>query len=332
MLLVMIFVHEFGHFITAKKCNVKVNEFAIGMGPKLFGWGKGETKYSLRALPIGGFCQIEGEDGDSEDARAFTKQKPIKKIAILAAGATMNIVLALVIFLIINCFAPGYYSSYVGEILPDSSFDTSSFEQGDRIVKMDGTAIHYFDDIHLFMNFTDGSPIQITVKRDGEKITETITPMWDEKTARYTLGFQICYTKHTLGSRLKNAWFDTLYSAKCVFLSLKWLVTGKVGLSEMSGPIGIVTVVDSVSEAAETVKIRMLSILNLMGLISVNLGIFNLLPLPALDGGRIVFAAVEGITKKKIKPDFEAAFHTVGLVLLMALALYITISDIQKLF
>lgn len=332
MLLVMIFVHELGHFITAKKCNVKVNEFAIGMGPKIFGWGKGETKYSLRALPIGGFCQIEGEDGDSEDERAFTKQKPIKKIAILAAGATMNIVLALIVFLIINCFVPGYYSSELGEIIPDSPMAESVFQAGDRIVKMDNTSIRYFDDISLFLGFTDGSPIEITVKRDGEKITQTITPAWEEETKRYILGFYTTYKEHTIGSRLKNAWFDTLYSAKCVFLSLKWLFTGKVGLSDMSGPVGIVVAVDSVSEMTQTVRERVLSILNMMGLISVNLGIFNLLPLPALDGGRIVFAAVEGITKKKIKPAFEAAFHAAGLALLMLLALYVTVSDIQKLF
>ncbi len=332
---VMIFIHELGHFISARSFGVHVEEFSMGMGPAIFKKQKGGTLYALRALPLGGYCKMEGEDADSDAPDSFSKLKPWKKLVVLASGAAMNVLLALILFIIVS-FSQGssIYAPQIGYIADGSP--ASAFSVGDKIVKMDNTKINIYADITLKMMDNNGEDIEITVERDGERITKTVTPYKTEN--GYKIGFSPAIVENTPSVALKNGFYETVFSVKTVFWSIKQLVTGKVGLSSLSGPVGVASVVgsavDSVEQTADASVRGLLLFLNIAyiaALIGANLGVMNLLPLPALDGGRIIFILAEMITRKKIPERFEAAVHAAGFALLMLLAVVVTWSDIVKL-
>lgn len=332
---VMIFIHELGHFISARSFGVHVEEFSMGMGPAIIKKQKGGTLYALRALPLGGYCKMEGEDADSDSPDSFSKLKPWKKLVVLASGAAMNVLLALILFIIVS-FSQGssIYAPQIGYIADGSP--ASAFSVGDKIVKMDNTKINIYADITLKMMDNNGEDIEITVERDGERITKTVTPYKTEN--GYKIGFSPAIVENTPSVALKNGFYETVFSVKTVFWSIKQLVTGKVGLSSLSGPVGVASVVgsavDSVEQTADASVRGLLLFLNIAyiaALIGANLGVMNLLPLPALDGGRIIFILAEMITRKKIPERFEAAVHAAGFALLMLLAVVVTWSDIVKL-
>ncbi len=325
----MIFIHEFGHFISARIFGVTVHEFAIGMGPKLISWGKGETKYSLRLIPMGGFVRLEGEDESSEEEGSLSKKPAWQRLIILLSGAFMNILLGFLIFLFLN-FSLGASTNVVQDVVPDSPAEASGILAGDEIVKLNHTKVHTFDDVRYFMYRNGGEEVTVTVERDGERKELSLTPKFAE--GAYQLGVYSAYVEHpSFFQGISLGFYDTLFTVKAVYLSLWDLITGNVGMNEVSGPIGIVSTISDVS-AGLPWWAGLLNILSLMAMITVNLGVFNILPFPALDGGRAVFALLEMVRRKPIKPEHEGYVHAIGFMLLIALMIFVTWSDITKLF
>lgn len=326
----MIFLHELGHFITARLFGVTVHEFALGMGPKIVSFGKGATKYSLRLIPIGGFVRLEGEDEASEKEGALSNKPAWQRLIILVSGAFMNLLLGFLIFLFLN-MALGFSTNVVEKVLPDTPAASAGMEEGDQILKMNHTPIHSVSDVKYFFYRNGGEEVDLLLKRGNEKFHVSVTPQ-EAEGGGYQLGFLGGVEEHpNLFESVRHAYYDTTFVSKVVVLSLKDLLTGKERFSSMSGPVGIVT---TVGEAANQSKWweGVLSVLSLMGMITVNLGIFNLLPFPALDGGRAVFALVEMIRRKPVDPEKEGWVHAVGFMALIALMIAVTWSDIVKLF
>ncbi len=330
----IIFVHEFGHFITARIFKVKVHEFAIGMGPKLFSWGKGETKYSIRAIPMGGFCSMEGEDSDSDDEGSFSRKPKYARAIILATGAAMNIVLG---FLICTAYVGVYYggtgvpTAVVKTTVEDSSV-SEFLEPGDRIVKLNGQKINIKKDIDFAMQDISGGECEITFERAGEKVTKKFKPYeakYADGTPAYLVGITVKTEKANVFNVVKEAFFQTLWMGKLVYVSLGMMLRGQVGMNEISGPVGVVGMM---SESAKSGGINgLLNLLFLGSFISVNIGLMNLLPIPALDGGRIFFVIVEAIRRKPIPPEKEGIVHAIGMILLVGLMLFATWNDIMRL-
>lgn len=325
---IMVLLHEAGHFFTAKKYGVAVHEFSVGMGPKLITVKKGETAYSLRLLPIGGFVSLEGENDvtDNTSPRAFSNIAPLKRIVILAAGAAMNIILGWIIFTIIN-MSTGVTPSTVGGIAENFADKQQILQKGDEIVYLNSVRTHTFDDVALFMSRADGSDIEISYKRNGKTEKASFTPIKSE--AGYKLGVEFAAKKESLPTCALYGVYDTIYITKAVFLSLGDLITGRESLDALSGPVEIVSVVGTVTKSSG--RYTLINILYLFAMITVNLGIFNLLPLPALDGGSIIFAFYELLTKKKVKPEIIGYTGAIGFALLMLLAAYVTVGDIRAL-
>lgn len=325
----LIFIHEFGHFLTAKLSGMTVHEFSIGMGPKLFGFTKGGTAYSLRLLPIGGYVKLEGEDGDSNDPDAFCNKSAFRRFCVLFAGAFMNIVLGFLIFVIIFSSGATLASNTIDTVLPGSVFEDEGIQKGDRIISMSGeiysAGIHSYQDISMFISVNGDKTAKITFERDGKRFTKEITPRYNQDEKRSLFGFTPLYSNVTPLNVLYYAFWQCVFVIKSVFLSIWWLIAGIVPASAMSGPVGIV------NEIGNAAKIGWQSVLSFAGLISVNLGVMNLLPIPALDGGRILFLIIEKIRGKKMKPEHEGYINFVFFALLILLMIVVTFSDISKL-
>lgn len=327
---VIIAIHEFGHFITAKLSGITVLEFSIGMGPKLFGFDKNGTKYSLRLLPIGGFCNMDGENGDSNNENAFCNKSAWKRFFVLVSGAAMNMLLGFLIFVFLFAISSPWSSNVIDEVLEGSAFEEVGILPGDKIIKMESdnfsSSIRTYNDISFFDYQNQGATTDVTIKRGGEKIVFTVTPRPVEEGGRALYGMR----PGTFGKSV----FDILYLAGCqsvfvvkiVLISFWQLITGTVPISAVAGPVGIVSEINSAA------KMGFESVLNLAALISINLGVVNLFPLPALDGGRILFLIIEKIRRKPLPEDREGMIHFIGLALLMLFALIVTFSDITKLF
>lgn len=320
----LIFVHELGHFITAKLFNVKVHEFSIGMGPAIFKKQKGEVLYALRALPIGGFVKIEGEDGDSQDERSFSKIHPLKRMIVLFAGAFMNLITGFVIFVVIYSLAGGMYVPKVNEVIANSPAQLAGILPGDKIIEVNGSKVHIQSDVTFSLFMNGDKTAEVKVDRNGEILTFNITP--ENEDGRHIIGFYPSVEHSNFFNVIYNAFYNTFFVVRVVFESIKLLVLGQVPISDMAGPVGIV------GEIGKAAQSGLLDVLNFAAMIAVNLGVMNLLPFPALDGGRIVFAAIEAVRGKPLKPEIEGYVHTVGLLLLFALMIIITFSDISKIF
>lgn len=327
---VLIFVHEFGHYITAKLSGMTVHEFSIGMGPKIFGFSKKGTMYSIRILPLGGFVKLEGEDGESDDRNAFCNKSALRRFAVLFAGAFMNIILGFVIFVIIFSNSKTVSSNVVGDVLDGSPFYEAGIESGDKIVSMKGdkfsTSVHTFRDINLFVNINGAIESDITFERKGKKFSKKITPSTDIENGRIIFGMIPAPLKNTLWNVLSLGFWECIFVIKSVLLSLWWLFTGAIPPSSMSGPVAIV------GEIGSAAKIGLSSVAYLSAFISVNLGVMNLLPIPALDGGRILFLIIEKIRGKKMNSEKEGMINFIFFALLIFLMLFVTFSDIKKLF
>lgn len=326
---VLIFVHELGHFIAAKSLGVKVNEFALGMGPKLISKQKGETLYSLRLFPIGGFCSMEGEDEETEDERSFNKKKPWKRLIILVAGAAMNILLGFVLLIGIGGVSEGYVEPVVREVMADSGAMEAGLAAGDKILRANGRGVNIYEDLswEVTNNTQENAVLNLVVERGGERKNISITPKETEGRLTYGMSFEI--GKNTVFKTVRNASYRTLFYGRVVIDSFISLIRGTVPLSQVSGPIGIVNEIGNAVETAQKTGLEgILNLLSLAVLLTINLGVFNLLPVPALDGGRILFVIIEMIRRKPIPVEKEAVVHFVGIVILLGLSVLIAFKDI----
>lgn len=327
----IIFVHELGHFLAAKAFGVNVLEFAIGMGPAIFKKQGKSTLYSIRAVPMGGFCKMEGEDEDLDTEGSFSSKKPLPKIVILAAGAAMNILLGFIIatsLVAVSAYQNGALpSTVVASVNPEAS--ASAFLQpGDRVVAVNDSAVHIQRDISFALSEAEGNHFTLTFERNGKRFTESFTPMemtYEDGSSTRVVGFNIAPADISLGGILHEGFFQTIWMVKLVFVSLRMLLGGEVGVSDMSGPVGVVSAMNTAAQAG------LLNFLFFAAFLAVNIGVMNLLPLPALDGGRIVFSLFELIFRKPVPPDKEGIVHAIGFLLLIALMIFVTWNDISRL-
>lgn len=414
----LIIVHEIGHFVVAKLSGIKVHEFSLFMGPKLFGIRKGETLYSIRLVPLGGFVRMEGEEEASDDARAYNKKPLHIRAAVAVAGPVMNLLVAVIILSIVFS-AVGFRTTVVDRVVEGSAAYKAGIQKGDRIISYDNKRIYHPMDIGLFMFANKGAPAQVEIFRGKEKLTKAITPKKIPAQKRYILGFvpmesegknsnvvsdivpgsnaaraglkagdriialngrpvksrqdigkfmsenkgdSIDVTVLRDGSEItlkvlptldqmpeqidvgmdyenryggilevvNSAFTYTFSTVRSVYYSIIWLITGTVSLSHMMGPVGIVTTIGDVVRQSPTLSMVILSLLNITAFISINLGVMNLIPFPALDGSKLLLMAIEGIRRKAIPPEKEAFISLVGFVLLIMLMIFTTYNDILR--
>lgn len=319
--LVVILVHEFGHFSVAKIVGIKVNEFSIGMGPKLFQKKKGETEYTLRVLPIGGYVKMEGEDEASNDPRSFNKVSALSRIAVVAAGAIMNFVLAIVILTIVS-YGIGMPTNIIDNTVPGSPAEKSGLISGDIIININGIEINNWDATVDSINKSDpNKEMEIGIKRDNEIRKIMVKPITEK--GKTIIGIVPKYEK-SISSAIKGGFENTFMFLKLMFEFIGMIFKGKVGIKHLSGPVGVI------HEVGVQAKLGIYNLLYILGFISVNLGFFNLLPIPALDGSRIVFLLVELVRGKPIDPEKEGFIHFVGFILLISLMLIVTYRDLIK--
>ena len=339
---VLIAVHELGHFMAAKACGVRVNEFSIGMGPALWKKQKGETQYSLRLFPVGGFCAMEGEEEDSDDPTALNNQGFWAKLLIFAAGAAMNFIAGLLIILVLYADAQAFYVPVVAGFADGCPLESADgLQEGDRLLRIDGEKVYVYSDISLLMGLNKTGAFDLQIERNGEVITLRDFTMerleyTDQNGKAYTgYGLYFGAEEATLGRKLSYSWNNAMDFARLVRLSLQMLVTGQAGVKDLSGPVGIVSTMTQVGEQAATTRAAVENIAYLAALIAVNLAVMNLLPLPALDGGKIFFLVINAVSmqlfKKQIPAKYENYIHFAGLILLLALMAVITFSDVWKL-
>ena len=326
---VLIFIHEFGHFITARLCSVTVNEFSIGMGPKLFSKQskKYSTKYTLRAFPIGGFVSMEGEDSSSDDENAFCNKSVWKRMLIVAAGPIMNLLLGFILMTIL-VFSQANIGSTTVARFNENSTSNQWIEINDTIVEIDGTKVHTWNEVvYEIMNQGYG-PIDIVVKRGGEKITleNVVFPTLEESGAKFgDCDFIPFAESKSFPNLIKHAYFRSISTIKMVYDSLAGLLTGRFGMEAVSGPVGVTEVVGNAARSGFSNFVYIITIL------TINLGVFNLIPFPALDGGRFLFLIIEAIRRKPLNKNIEGYINFIGLVLLFGLMIVITCKDILKL-
>lgn len=330
---IIVLFHELGHFLLAKKNGIRVNEFCLGLGPTLVGVKRGETKYSIKLLPFGGACIMEGEDGDSSDARAFFNKSPWARISVIAAGPVFNFIMAFVCALIlILCI--GYDKPVIYDVIEGGPAQEAGMEAGDLIISMNGKRTHFYREVTMYSFFHPGETLELVYERDGERGTVTLTPRYDEEQGRHLIGFygSGLREKGNVLDALKYSAYEVKYWIDTTVQSLRMLVTGRVGVKELSGPVGIVKNIGDMydSSRSEGAYVVFLNMLNIAILLSANLGVMNLLPIPALDGGRLIFLLVELVRRKKLDPEKEGMVHFVGLMLLMALMVFVLFNDVRN--
>lgn len=331
----MVCIHELGHMLAAKSFGVLVKEFSIGMGPKLFSVKPGETAYSLRLLPIGGYVQMEGEGYEegqetADKSRSFRYLKPWKKFIVLAAGATLNVILGLILFTVINMCTYVQPPIVTGPV--EGYENVTVFQAGDEILKVGKTRIHTFQDLTMKLaeqEIQSADKIDVTVRRNGQKLVISAPLYEDSDGKKLMLIFGEIIRSPGPVTSVRYACYDTVYVVKAVIKAVGDLITGRQSVDSLSGPVEIVATVDYV--ASTDSPYTWLSLLSLFALITVNLGVFNLLPIPALDGGQILFLLIEKLIRRELKPQIAGAVNAVFFALLMALAVYVTVGDIAGL-
>jgi regulator of sigma E protease len=334
----IIIIHEFGHFLFAKLNGICVLEFSLGLGPTLIGFTKGETKYSLKLLPFGGACMMLGEDEDSEDERAFGKQSVWARISVVAAGPVFNFLLAFVLALIL-LFCNGVDQPIITDVTDGYAAQQAGMQAGDEIVKINGHRIRLYREVTLYSYFHEDEmkeTLTVTYKRDGQLYEAALTPTYDEESGRYLLGVMYDYSRVRPGviKTIGYSFYEVKYWISTTLGSLRMLVTGKVSAGDISGPVGIVSAIGDTYEESIAVSLyaAFLSMVNFSIMLTANLGVMNLLPLPALDGGRLVFLIIEAIRGKRVNPDKDGMVHFIGLVVLLGLMVVIMFNDIRNLF
>ncbi len=345
---VIVVIHEAGHFFIAKKFGVLVEEFSVGMGPKLCGFKKGDTQYNIRILPLGGFCRMAEEVENRDDVISFNDTTPLQRILICAAGPIMNFVLA---FIVLTAIALCSYmlTTDITAVNENSPAAEAGIQAGDIITAVDGHSVHSRNDFNFYTAQSNTERYVITVKRNGKKMNFAVTPRYDENEKRTLFGFSLdikapyfdvmdldksnMLEKDSIFQYISYGYFNMISIVKMTAYAFVELITSKIAITEMSGPIGITSAVGEVYN--ETVKVSgwavLFSMLDLTALLSANLGVINLFPLPAIDGGRIVIAFIELITGKTVPKNIEGIIHFIGFALLMALGIYIAFNDVLKL-
>lgn len=328
---VLVIVHEFGHFITAKRGGVQVNEFWIGMGPTLLKKEHNGTLYCLKLLPFGGACVMEGEDEDSESEHAFGKASLPRRMLIVAAGALMNFLVGfLIVLAVIQPNGPngGYIVSTIDSVNPASTAAAAGgLQAGDEILEVDGYNILMRSDFEIALARGADTTYEVVVRRDGEKITlpaVVLEATIEGEDGRKMIGLTFAEQPDSIGMHINMAVRTALNYARLVWVSLGMLVSGQVGVDQFTGPVGVASMM------ATTASYSITAFLQLVAFISINLGVMNLLPLPALDGGRLVFLILEGIRRKPVPAKYEGYIHAAGLMLLLALMVYVTGQDILR--
>ena len=334
---IVVISHEFGHFIIGKRNGIRVVEFAVGMGPTLFSFQKGETKYSLKLLPLGGACMFDGEDGLAEekgeaDEHSFLSAPVWARIAAVFAGPFFNFVLAFIFSLIMVAFN-GSDRPVIQQVIENSAAKEAGLMSGDEIMKINGERTYLAREITLISALNQGESMDIQIKRDGQVQSITLTPRYSEEDGRYYIGL-------TTGEEIKcnplqvfqYSVYEMRYWVKMTYKSLLMMLQGRVSKDDVSGPIGIAQMVGDNYEIAKTYGTSsvIFTMMNIVILLSVNLGILNLLPIPALDGGRLVFMFIEVIRGKPIAPEKEGMVHFAGLVVLMLLMVFVMYNDIMR--
>lgn len=329
----IVFFHELGHFLLAKKNGIDVQEFAIGMGPNLLKKEYKGTLYCIKLLPIGGMC-VMGEDEEATDAPGnFNNASVWARISVIAAGPVFNFILAFVGAVIITA-SVGYDQPIVGSVESGYPAAEAGLQKGDKILKMGNKSIHLFREISMYNQFHQGETVEVTYERDGEKATVTLEPKQNDS-GYWMFGIGASgYSKANVLTSLQYGTYEVKYWIDMVVDSLKMLISRQIGLNQLSGPVGVVSMVDSTYQQTKSygVRVVVLEMLNLIVLLSANLGVMNLLPIPALDGGRLVFLFVEAIIRRRVPPEKEAYVHLAGMALLMLLMVVIMFNDIQRLF
>lgn len=338
---VLIFVHELGHFLAAKASGVQVNEFAVGMGPAIFKKTAGETTYALRCIPMGGYCAMEGEDEDTGNPRAFTAARVWKRFIILIAGSFMNFLAGFLILIFIFSTAAGFSVPVISGFFEGSTIsEQTGLQEGDELYRIDGRRVFIYSDVSMLLSRNPTGVFDLEVKRGGTVVKLDDVPMQLQefeidgvKTMKYGMYFSL--EENSFAATLKHAWNTALDFCRMVWMGLSDLVSGIVGIDDMSGPVGIVTVIAQTGQASETTSDAVLNISYFAAFLAVNLAVMNLLPIPALDGGRALFLlltwVLEKITRKKINPKYEGYIHAACMVLLFGFIGFITLKDIWKL-
>ncbi len=340
---ILIFVHELGHFWAAKLSGVQVNEFSLFMGPAIWKKQVGETLYAIRTIPIGGYCAMEGEDGGSDNPRSFDKAAWWKRLIILVAGAAMNFITGVLLMVIVYLPAQTVVVPVISSFEPYSTVTgENGLQPGDRILELDGEKIYVQSDFSLILTLNPGDIHDLVVERNGKKVVlEDFClekhPVTDSTGAeRMMFGMNFTLEELDFTGKLRYAWAQSLDTVRMVKLSLQMLLSGQAGVSDMSGPVGIVQMMSETAEASRTRAAALLNLLYFGAFIAINLAVMNLLPVPALDGGRVVglliTTVVEAVTHRKIDPKYEGWLHGVGMIALLGLMAVIMFKDIIYLF
>ena len=326
---VMIFIHEFGHFITARACGVAVKEFAIGMGPTLFSWRskKYNTKYGLRLLPIGGFVSMVGEDEDSDDENAFCNKKVPQRMLIVVAGAIMNLLLGFVLMCFI-VFSQDALPSNVIAAFDENAISQQQLQVGDEVIKVGNARVHTGEELVYEVMNKGYEPIDLTVIRNEEKVVLKGVQFGTFSESGATFGsydFRVKAENRNFGTLIKHTFFRAVSTVKMVYDSLFGLISGRFGIEAVSGPVGVVEVV------GDAAKMGWGNLIYIVAVLTINLGIFNMLPFPALDGGRFLFLIIEAIRGKPINKNVESYINFAGIIILFAFMIFVTCKDILKL-
>lgn len=334
----IIFVHEFGHYLAAKLAGVRVEEFALGMGPKVISRKRGDTVYSLRALPLGGFCRMAGETGNEEyapssayDAGRFDQKPVLSRMAVVIAGPLMNFLLAILLFALIFGLLgiPSDYTTTIGEVRPESPAAHAGIQAGDRILQINGTELGSWSEMVKIIHSSPGVTLNIRVDHGGQLRDHAITPEVDPESGIGLIGItprDPVWKRIGLWAGLREGLSRTWQITVMTVAGLVELIRGKVSAEGVSGPIGIIQLID------ESARFGFIYVANLTALISINLGLLNLLPIPALDGSRLLFMLVEAVRGKPVNPAKENFVHLIGFMLLMGLMILITYKDLARIF
>lgn len=323
--LLVILIHEFGHFIVAKRNGVSVLEFSIGMGPKLFQKESNGTLYSLRVLPVGGYCQLEGEDEENDSPNSLNNQSPLVRLKVILAGAIMNFILAFILLILL--MSVSRVSTEISGVIKDSPAYSSGLQTGDQILSINGENVRDGEELLKRIKGSQGD-LNIGVIRDSQSKNIKVTPRLENNVRKIGVNFQEEYNikNFSIVKGFKKGLITFLNLTGMLYKFLGMLITGQLGLGGLSGPVGVV------KEIGNAAKTGVSNLIFLLAYFNINLGVFNLLPIPALDGGRAIFILIEMIFGKKISEEKEGYIHMVGLILLLALIAIVTIKDVIKLF
>ena len=339
----LIFVHELGHFMAAKASGVQVNEFAMFMGPAIFKWQRGETQYSIRCIPLGGYCAMEGEDEDTENPRSFQKAAWWKRLIILVAGSAMNFITGFLIFALVLAPSKGYAEPVIVEAEPGCTVVAEDgLHIGDRLLEIDGHRVYVASDAGMLLDVYADETHDLLVERNGEKLLlddfymqrHNFPDAKGKLTQRY--GIRFGYVQRNFSNGIRCIWNNCLSVVQSVKISLQMLLSGQAGLNDVAGPVGIVQMMSDTAQASDTTKDAILNLLYFGGFIAVNLAVMNMLPIPALDGGRVVAllltTAIEKILRRKLNPKYEGYIHAAGMVILLGFMAVVMFKDIFVIF